>query len=336
MLLGRVVTLFTLLVLACICVYVRACVFLVHFVNIFCGMSDVRFAQTDFLKYLDTREKEQDPTEAELKWVIQMATPEVLSNLQLDSEWVRGEMQLEGEGLETAAMCWRSYTDTSKFIEPVFDEISQSKDAALSKQQLAEVLKRLNEDVEPLEDEVSFVMSKADILGDGVIQRPELMLVCRKRLYTWQKEGYLTCEIGMVFQAISVWYTLHEGLLRVCDLPGQDKKPPPPPHQSKGRVHVSRVSQSSVKAITGYQRSRHRRSSSDSPRNRVDESTLELFRHFDVEFKAGAVRAAKRQEQVSHSSAKKNLACMRSAVNVAFGCLGPLFDCCGSTFRRGD
>merc|ERR1719478_187398 len=27
---------------------------------------------TDFLKYLDTREKEQDPTEAELKWVIQM------------------------------------------------------------------------------------------------------------------------------------------------------------------------------------------------------------------------------------------------------------------------
>ena len=279
----------------------------IHFVNIFSGMPAVRFAQTDFLKYLDTREKKQDPTEAELKWVIQMATPEVLSNLQLDSDWVRGEMQLEGEGLETAAMCWRSYTDTSKFIEPVFEEISQSKDAALSKQQLAEVLKRLNEDVQPLEDEVTYVMSKADVLGDGVIQRPELMLVCTKRLHTCKREGYLTCKVGIVFQAISVWYTLHEGLLRVCDLPGQDKKPPPPPH--KGRDHVSRVSQSSVKAITGFQRSRHRRSSSDSPRIRVDESALELFRHFDVEFRAGAVRAAKRKEQVSYSIVKQTLAC---------------------------
>jgi hypothetical protein len=48
-----------------------------------------------------------------------MSTPEVQ---RFDGEWIRGEMQLSGEGLETAAMAWLSYTETIQFILPVFEE----------------------------------------------------------------------------------------------------------------------------------------------------------------------------------------------------------------------
>ena len=65
-----------------------------------------------------------DPTEAELKWIIQLSTPD---QQRFDGEWVRGEMQLEGAGLETAAKCWISYTETVFYIDPAFDEFDADK-----------------------------------------------------------------------------------------------------------------------------------------------------------------------------------------------------------------
>ena len=124
-----------------------------------------------------------DPTEAELKWIIQLSTPD---HQAFDGEWVRGEMQLEGVGLETAAKCWLCYTETVAFIDPAFTEFDTDGTGDLNREQLSKVLCRLNDDLEPSRDDLDFVMSKADVIGDGLIHKPELV------------------------QAISIWYSIDD------------------------------------------------------------------------------------------------------------------------------
>ena len=70
---------------------------------------------------------------------VQLSTPD---RQRFDGEWVRGEMQLEGVGLETAAKCWRSYTETVAYIDPAFDEFDTDKTGNLSRDQLSKVLAR--------------------------------------------------------------------------------------------------------------------------------------------------------------------------------------------------
>jgi Ca2+-binding EF-hand superfamily protein len=97
-----------------------------------------------------------------------------------------GEMQLEGIGLETAAKCWLSYTETVAFIDPVFNEFDTDGTGNLSREKLSQVLSRLNDDLEPSADDLDFVMSKADVIGDGLIHKPEMV------------------------QAISIWYSIED------------------------------------------------------------------------------------------------------------------------------
>jgi hypothetical protein len=59
---------------------------------------------------------------------------------------------------------------------------------ALTKEGLAKVLTRLNDDVAPSPADVAFVLSKADIIGDGLIHKPELVQV----LKVWL--GHVSCK----------------------------------------------------------------------------------------------------------------------------------------------
>jgi len=113
-----------------------------------------------------------------------MCTPEV----QLfNGEWLRGELQLEGDALHKAAACWLSYTQMAGEIEKYCDELdptSFTTDDAVDKLALESLLTRLNDGVAPLEADIDYVMQQADSMNDGVLHRPELV------------------------QAISLWYSL--------------------------------------------------------------------------------------------------------------------------------
>ena len=66
-----------------------------------------------WLVKLDTS-RENHPTDLEVKWVIQMATPEVQ---EFQGEWTSGKRQLTGEALKTACEHWMMYLET-------YDEIA--------------------------------------------------------------------------------------------------------------------------------------------------------------------------------------------------------------------
>ena len=54
-----------------------------------------------FLKHLDSNREGSEPSEDEVKWVIQMCTPE---KQLFNGEWVRGDMQLEGAALHVLSL----------------------------------------------------------------------------------------------------------------------------------------------------------------------------------------------------------------------------------------
>ena len=111
--------------------------------------------------------------------------PEICRSIStIVAEQVKGEMQLEGEAIHKAALCWMGYTTSVGEIEESFGEIDLTKDGVVDKQALEALLTRLNEGVPPQEDDLDYVMSHADCLKDGVLHRPELV------------------------QAISLWYSL--------------------------------------------------------------------------------------------------------------------------------
>lgn len=150
-----------------------------------CNLSDssggLKFAEIrNFLQSLDTT-RGVSPSDPEVKWIIQMCTPEV----QLfNGEWIRGELQLEGDALHKAAACWLSYTQMAVEIEKYCDELDPTKGGTVDKLALESLLTRLNDGEAPLEADLDYVMQQADRINDGVLHRPELV------------------------QAISLWYSI--------------------------------------------------------------------------------------------------------------------------------
>jgi len=123
-------------------------------------------------------------TEGEVKWVIQMATPQ--KEIFTPGEWELGLRQLEGPSLEVAAKEWLQYLRNYDEISEVFDRHSNDHSGFLDRSKLKAVLVELNEGHEILEDDVDKVMSQASIVSHGQVSKPDFV------------------------KAISVWYSIDD------------------------------------------------------------------------------------------------------------------------------
>ena len=124
-----------------------------------------------WLVKLDTS-RENHPTDLEVKWVIQMATPEVQ---EFQGEWTSGKRQLTGKGLETACEHWMMYLETYDEIAAAFATYDDDHTDTLSKDQLANVLQHLNQGEPVDEEEVDAVLAQASAVTFDSITRPGLI-----------------------------------------------------------------------------------------------------------------------------------------------------------------
>ena len=113
------------------------------------GSGGLKFEQLrSFLGDLDDRAG-KPPTDDEVKWVIQMCTPE---RQLFNGEWVRGELQLQGVALYKASSAWRAYTQSVDEIEKYYSEFDPLDTGALDKQALTQLLTKLNDGITPDEE----------------------------------------------------------------------------------------------------------------------------------------------------------------------------------------
>eukprot|EP00281_Chroomonas_sp_CCMP1168_P025756 CAMPEP_0206238090 /NCGR_PEP_ID=MMETSP0047_2-20121206/14625_1 /ASSEMBLY_ACC=CAM_ASM_000192 /TAXON_ID=195065 /ORGANISM="Chroomonas mesostigmatica_cf, Strain CCMP1168" /LENGTH=680 /DNA_ID=CAMNT_0053662593 /DNA_START=10 /DNA_END=2052 /DNA_ORIENTATION=- len=107
------------------------------------------------------------------------------------------------EDFTTAVQAWMSYREALDEINAMFAKFDKDHSEYLDAPQLAELLTALNDGEPAVDSEVEWVLASADILGNGVITRPELT------------------------KAIALWYTRHP-----------DEKQPPitPPHTKAAKI----------------------------------------------------------------------------------------------------
>jgi len=118
------------------------------------------------------------PTDLEVKWVIQLATPEKQA---FNGEWISGQMQLEGDALEKACEHWLMYVETYDEIDEIFTKYAARDTDQLSIRELGMVLQDLNHGVALPENEVDEIMSRASVVTGDTISRPGLI----KAISTW-------------------------------------------------------------------------------------------------------------------------------------------------------
>merc|ERR1711964_61517 len=105
----------------------------------------------------------KDPTEDEVTFVMRMADEGKTGYLTLDE-------------ISGAIRCWRAYQEpgTQANIMRTFAKYDQDNTGKLDKEQLKKLLSDLNDQL-PVEDgEVEWVLSNADVIGDGQISKIEL------------------------------------------------------------------------------------------------------------------------------------------------------------------
>eukprot|EP00960_Hanusia_phi_P017927 527185-Hanusia_phi.AAC.2 len=66
-------------------------------------------------------------------------------------------------------------TGSKDVIDEVFEKHDVDKDGSLNRDQLKTLLMELNDNIMPTDEEVKWVLDHADVIGDGVIDKPELM-----------------------------------------------------------------------------------------------------------------------------------------------------------------
>merc|ERR1712118_633123 len=82
--------------------------------------------------------------------------------------------------LKSAMAAWNTYTTTRTNLEEAIAKFDKSGTGKLEKAELKEYLIYLNEGL-PVEDaEVDWVLSEADVMGDGAVAKTELCLATAK------------------------------------------------------------------------------------------------------------------------------------------------------------
>mmetsp|Transcript_31236 Transcript_31236/g.62996 ORF Transcript_31236/g.62996 Transcript_31236/m.62996 type:complete len:100 (+) Transcript_31236:367-666(+) len=67
-----------------------------------------------------------------------------------------------------------SYKECKAEIDLVFEKYDSDKSGGLDREQLKNLLTELNAGGEPKAEEVDFVLMHADVIGNGVVTKPEL------------------------------------------------------------------------------------------------------------------------------------------------------------------
>lgn len=126
-----------------------------------------------------------EPSEEELMFIIKLCDDRC-SNGSID----RSE-------LKQAIISWRNYTKMRESMQEALEKHDASKSGTLNKEELKAYLTTLNKGL-PVEDtEVDAVMAKADVLGNGVITTPELMMAtCQWYTLVDEKKAISCCTVS--------------------------------------------------------------------------------------------------------------------------------------------
>jgi Ca2+-binding EF-hand superfamily protein len=109
------------------------------------------------LTYLSTQTTGSSPTGAEVDFIF------VLSDRNGDGRLELGE-------LSTALIAWKSYGLRREWLEDMMRKYDRNQTGKLEKLELKLYLTDLNEGIVPTEAEVQWVLSEADLMGDGAIR----------------------------------------------------------------------------------------------------------------------------------------------------------------------
>eukprot|EP00293_Proteomonas_sulcata_P012542 CAMPEP_0184304128 /NCGR_PEP_ID=MMETSP1049-20130417/13731_1 /TAXON_ID=77928 /ORGANISM="Proteomonas sulcata, Strain CCMP704" /LENGTH=208 /DNA_ID=CAMNT_0026615871 /DNA_START=59 /DNA_END=685 /DNA_ORIENTATION=+ len=105
-------------------------------------------------------------TDDEVKWVMTMATQERSPDYE--------KVHIQPDNFSAAAEAWLSYRESKSEIDAIFNKYDTDSSGCLDKAQLKNLLTELNAGDEPLPEELDWVLQNADVIGDGVINKPEL------------------------------------------------------------------------------------------------------------------------------------------------------------------
>lgn len=91
------------------------------------------------------------------------------------ADWDSSGM-IEKSEISYVVSAWLLLTAKRSQMEAVVKEFDKSGDGKLTKEDLTAYLTKLNEGTPVSTDEVDWVWSQADVLGDGVIHKPEIVM----------------------------------------------------------------------------------------------------------------------------------------------------------------
>jgi hypothetical protein len=126
----------------------------------------------------------REVTTCEVKWVMSMAAH--------DKNEDYTKLSLTPELFAPAAEAFLSYNTAKPTIDQLMTEYDSDKTGTLNRPELAQLLKALNENVMPSDKEIDWVMEHADVIGNGVITRPELS----KAISLWYVHSGSTQELA--------------------------------------------------------------------------------------------------------------------------------------------
>jgi len=104
-----------------------------------------------------------EPADDEVKFIMSVA------------DWDASGM-IEKSEISYVVSAWLLLTAKRSQMEAVVKEFDKSGDGKLTKEDLTAYLTKLNEGTPVSTDEVDWVWSQADVLGDGVIHKPEIVM----------------------------------------------------------------------------------------------------------------------------------------------------------------
>uniref|UniRef100_A0A6U4KF53 EF-hand domain-containing protein n=1 Tax=Hemiselmis andersenii TaxID=464988 RepID=A0A6U4KF53_HEMAN len=123
------------------------------------------------------------PSDAECMWVMRMAIDKT-PGMDMVQDLTQAHVTPKYFG--RAAQSWLAYQETKSEINAVFKKFDTDSSDSLDRAQLKQVLTALNDGGDPADEELDYVLKRADVIGSGNITKPELAM------------------------AISLWYTLEE------------------------------------------------------------------------------------------------------------------------------
>lgn len=104
------------------------------------------------------------PTEQEVDFILKVSHPQGTDD------------SLAVDEIEYAMKAWGVYTSKRSIMEERLQSFDVNGTGNLSKDELKRYLESLNENQEVTDAEVDWVMTEADIFGDGKITKPELVM----------------------------------------------------------------------------------------------------------------------------------------------------------------